>query len=195
MIFLRSAGRGYENILGRDFTADRPNQKRVTDKYRTPWLDRADGQSSIKHHKRCQNKRKGRCGVAPPQRQRVSIYLIRLFKNMVLHHLGQGREIDMTMPWPKISSRFLTQNAFTDKNLAHTTKSNYLFYKYIHFYNYELVQLKTHLTPFEKRSQVRNLSLFYVRGFYLLPIIPEALKFSPLEAGYTIKLTQIADEL
>lgn len=92
----------YENILDRNFTAERPNQKWVTD---ISYIHTAQGvlylsiirdlfDNSIvayqagaeqtvnlvlKYHKGRQGKRNGHCEVAPPQRPRISIYLARLF--------------------------------------------------------------------------------------------------------------------
>ena len=92
----------YKNLLNREFHADRPNSKWVTDisyihtKQGVLYLSmirdlydnsivayktEADGKSGPGHHSSGHEEREkeGRCGVAPPQRPRLSIHLSSIF--------------------------------------------------------------------------------------------------------------------
>ena len=53
--------------------------------------------------------------------------------------------------------------------------------EYIDFYNNERIQTKTHLTPLEKRRQVRNLTIFCDRAFYSLSVNSGAVQVSILQ--------------
>ena len=89
----------YKNLLNREFHADKPNSKWVTDisyihtKQGVLYLSMirdlydnsivayktgtADGESGSGHHSSCHETREkeGRCGVAPPQRPGISVHL------------------------------------------------------------------------------------------------------------------------
>ncbi len=135
----------YENLLNREFHADRPNSKWVTDisyihtkqgvLYLSMIRDLYD--NSIVAYKTGtqqtvnlvldtirlamkQREKEGRCGVAAPQRPRLSIHLTSIFpadsNNTALRLPCQDEETRMTMPWRKISSPSSKRSAFTATN-------------------------------------------------------------------------------
>ena len=169
----------YENILNRDFTADRPNQKWVTD---ISYIHTAQGilylsiirdlfDNSIIAH---------RTGTEQTVNLVLNTIKVAQTKEKVtaeLHlHSDQGfqytshgyftltKEYGIT---PSMSRRgncydnALAENFFSilkseciyRQKLDSYDQARLLIDQYIHFYNFERVQLKTRLTPFEKRSQ------------------------------------------
>lgn len=169
----------YENILNRDFAADRPNQKWVTD---ISYIHTAQGilylsvirdlfDNSIVAH---------RTGTE----QTVNLVLNTIKDAKVkekvtaeLHlHSDQGvqytshgyftltKEYGIT---PSMSRRgncydnAVAENFFSilkteciyKQKIGSFEQARLLIDQYIYFYNYERIQLKTRLTPFEKRSQ------------------------------------------
>jgi len=169
----------YENILNRDFTADRPNQKWVTD---ISYIHTAQGilylsiirdlfDNSIIAH---------RTGTEQTVNLVLNTIKVAQTKEKVtaeLHlHSDQGfqytshgyftltKEYGIT---PSMSRRgncydnALAENFFSilkseciyRQKLDSYDQARLLIDQYIHFYNFECVQLKTRLTPFEKRSQ------------------------------------------
>ena len=170
----------YENILNRNFVADRPNAKWVTDisyihttqgvLYLSMIRDLFD--NSIVAYKTgteqtvnlvlntikaCYGKRNSRRGVAPPQRPGVSIHLTSIF--------NLTKDYGIT---PSMSRRgncydnALAENFFSilkteciyRRKLSSFDEARQLIDEYIDFYNNERIQTKTHLTPLEKRRQV-----------------------------------------
>ncbi|MFQ8601224.1 MAG: IS3 family transposase [Oscillospiraceae bacterium] len=169
----------YENILNRDFTADRPNQKWVTD---ISYIHTAQGvlylsiirdlfDNSIVAH---------RTGTE----QTVNLVLNTIkdarSKEMVTEelqlHSDQGLQytseayFSLTQSYgitPSMSRRgncydnAMAENFFSilkseciyRQTLDTYDQARILIDQYIHFYNFERVQLKTRLTPFEKRCQ------------------------------------------
>jgi len=169
----------YENILNRNFTADRPNQKWVTD---ISYIHTAQGvlylsvirdlfDNSIIAH---------RTGTE----QTVNLVLNTLkdakAKEMaaaeLLLHSDQGLQytshgyFTLTKEYgitPSMSRRgncydnAMAENFFSilkseciyRQKLDTYDQARLLIDQYIHFYNYDRIQLKTRLTPFEKRSQ------------------------------------------
>ena len=169
----------YENIFSRDFTADRPNQKWVTD---ISYINTAQGvlylsvirdlfDNSIVAH---------RTGT----KQTVNLVLntIKDAKANVkaaaeLHlHSDQGFQytshgyFTLTKEYgiiPSMSRRgncydnAIAENFFSilkseciyRQKLDTYDQARLLIDQYIHFYNHDRIQLKTRLTPFEKRSQ------------------------------------------
>ena len=123
----------YENLLNRQFRAVRPNEKWVTD---ISYIHTKEGilylsmirdlyDNSIVAYKTASRqtvnlvldtirlamkKEKSRCGVAAPQRPRLSIHIASILQaNTILRHNAvhvKDKEILMTMPWQKISSPF-----------------------------------------------------------------------------------------
>jgi len=169
----------YENILNRDFAADRPNQKWVTD---ISYIHTAQGilylsiirdlfDNSIIAH---------RTGTEQTVNLVLNTIKVAQTKEKVtaeLHlHSDQGfqytshgyftltKEYGIT---PSMSRRgncydnALAENFFSilkseciyRQKLDSYDQARLLIDQYIHFYNFERVQLKTRLTPFEKRSQ------------------------------------------
>ena len=135
----------YKNLLNREFHADRPNSKWVTDisyihtkqgiLYLSMIRDLYD--NSIVAYKTGtqqtvnlvldtirlamkQAEKGSRCGVAAPQRPGLSIHLASILQadssNTALRRPCQGKEILMTMPWRKISSPSSKRSASTATN-------------------------------------------------------------------------------
>jgi Transposase and inactivated derivatives len=169
----------YANIFNRDFTAERPNQKWVTD---ISYIHTAQGvlylsvirdlfDNSIVAHR-----------TGTEQTVNLVLNTIKDAKANVkaaaeLHlHSDQGFQytshgyFTLTKEYgiiPSMSRRgncydnAMAENFFSilkaeciyRQKLDTYDQARLLIDQYIHFYNYERVQLKTRLTPFEKRSQ------------------------------------------
>ena len=148
----------YENILNRNFTADRPNQKWVTD---ISYIHTAQGvlylsvirdlfDNSIIAH---------RTGTE----QTVNLVLNTLkdakAKEMaaaeLLLHSDQGLQYTSHGYFTMAENFFsiLKSECIYRQKLDTYDQARLLIDQYIHFYNYDRIQLKTRLTPFEKRSQ------------------------------------------
>ena len=169
----------YENIFSRDFTADRPNQKWVTD---ISYINTAQGvlylsvirdlfDNSIVAHR-----------TGTEQTVNLVLNTIKDAKANVkaaaeLHlHSDQGFQytshgyFTLTKEYgiiPSMSRRgncydnAIAENFFSilkseciyRQKLDTYDQARLLIDQYIHFYNHDRIQLKTRLTPFEKRSQ------------------------------------------
>ena len=160
----------YENLLARQFRADRPNTKWVTD---ISYIHTKEGvlylsmirdlyDNSIVAYKTAsrqtagneEREKESRCGVAALQRPGVSIHFTRVF------NLTQSYGIT-----PSMSSKgnpydnALAENFFsilkTECIYRHKPKTlkeaDDLIDRYIHFYNYERIQTKTGVAPLALR--------------------------------------------
>ena len=169
----------YKNILNRDFTADRPNQKWVTD---ISYIHTAQGvlYLSVIRDLFDNSIIADRTGTE----QTVNLVLNTIkdakAKETVaaeLHlHSDQGFQytshgyFTLTQEYgitPSMSRRGNCYDNAMAENFFSILKSECIYRQkidtynharllidqYIHFYNYERIQLKTRLTPFEKRSQ------------------------------------------
>ena len=79
----------YENLLNRQFRAVRPNEKWVTDisYIHTKDCKSADCESCSGHDSSGNEERESRCGVAAPQRPRLSIHIASILQaNTILRH-------------------------------------------------------------------------------------------------------------
>ena len=59
-----------------------------------------------------------------------------------------------TMPWLRISFPFSSRNVLTATSFSLSSQARSLIDDFIWFYNHERIQLKTKLTPLQKRRQL-----------------------------------------
>ena len=167
----------YDNILNRDFTANRPNQKWVTDityvstqqgwAYLSTIQDLFDG-FIVAHEVGTENS----VGLVlntlkqAKQREQISESLLLhsdqgyQYTSPAYHLLTQGYAITPSMSrrancWDNA----VIENFFghlKEEALRHVSNPSFAYLKqlideYVHFYNYERIQLKTRQTPYETR--------------------------------------------
>ena len=169
----------YENILNRDFTANRPNQKWVTD---ISYIHTAQGvlyvsvirdlfDNSIVAHRTGTEQTVNLVlnTIKDAKIKEKAVAELHLHSDQGFQYTSHGyftltKEYGIT---PSMSRRgncydnALAENCFSilkseciyRQKLDTYVQARLLIDQYIHFYNYERIQLKTHLTPFEKRCQ------------------------------------------
>jgi len=168
----------YENRLSRNFHADRPNQKWVTDisylhtkkgiLYFSMIKDLYDNfivaydigsvQDNALVYRTLQKARKevadGLILHSDQGFQYTSLGYLNLTKEYgILPSMSRaGSPLD-NAPAENFFGIFKTE-CFYRQNIASFDQARQLVHEYIHFYNYERIQLKTMLTPFEKRRQL-----------------------------------------
>lgn len=167
----------YENVLNREFTASRPNQKWVTDityiatqqgwAYLSTIKDLFDG-FIVAHEVGTENSLRLVLNTIRQAKEKQNL------SNDLLLHSDQGfqytshgyytlvKELAIT---PSMSRRgncwdnavmenffsHLKEEALRQVRKPSLTELKYMVDDYIHFYNYERIQLKTRQTPFELR--------------------------------------------
>ena len=169
----------YENILNRDFTATRPNQKWVTD---ISYIHTAQGvlyvsvirdlfDNSIVAHRTGTEQTVNLVlnTIKDAKIKEKAVAELHLHSDQGFQYTSHGyftltKEYGIT---PSMSRRgncydnAMAENFFSilkseciyRQKLDTYVQARLLIDQYIHFYNYERIQLKTRLTPFEKRSQ------------------------------------------
>ena len=169
----------YDNILNRDFTADRPNQKWVTD---ISYIQTKQGVLYLSTIKDLFDNSIVAYKTGTDQSNNLVLETIRKAKEneavtAELHlHSDQGFQytshgyFNLTKEYgitPSMSRRgncldnapaenffsILKAESINRIKITTLTQAQMLIDEYIHFYNYERIQLKTKLTPFEKRCQ------------------------------------------
>lgn len=168
----------YENLLNRHFHADRPNSKWVTDisyihtkqgvLYLSMIRDLYD--NSIVAYKTgtqqtinlvldtirlaMKQEKKSRCGTPPPQRPGIQ-YTSQAYFNLTQAYgitpsmSRKGNPYDNAMA-ENFFSILKTECIYRQKPTTFS-EANEMIERYIHFYNYERIQLKTGETPLERR--------------------------------------------
>lgn len=169
----------YENLLNRNFTADRPNQKWVTDisyihttqgvLYLSVIRDLFDN-SIIAHRTGTEQTVNLVLNTIKDAKAKEKVTEeLQLHSDQGFQYTSHGyftltKEYGIT---PSMSRRVncydnaLAENFFSilkseciyRQKIESFDQARLLIDQYIHFYNYERVQLKTRLTPIEKRSQ------------------------------------------
>ena len=169
----------YKNILNRDFTADRPNQKWVTD---ISYIHTAQGvlylsvirdlfdNSIIAHRTGTEQTVNLVLNTIKDAKAKETVAAeLHLHSDQGFQYTSHGyftltQEYGIT---PSMSRRGNCYDNAMAENFFSILKSECIYRQkidtynharllidqYIHFYNYERIQLKTRLTPFEKRSQ------------------------------------------
>lgn len=169
----------YENILNREFTADRPNQKWVTD---ISYIHTAQGvlylsvirdlfDNSIVAHRTGTEQTVNLVlnTIKDAKAKEKATAELHLHSDQGFQYTSHGyftltKEYGIT---PSMSRRgncydnAMAENFFSilkteciyRQKIFSFEQARLLIDQYIHFYNYERIQLKTRLTPFEKRSQ------------------------------------------
>ena len=169
----------YKNILNRDFMADRPNQKWVTD---ISYIHTAQGvlylsvirdlfdNSIIAHRTGTEQTVNLVLNTIKDAKAKETVAAeLHLHSDQGFQYTSHGyftltQEYGIT---PSMSRRgncydnAMAENFFTilkseciyRQKIDTYNHARLLIDQYIHFYNYERIQLKTRLTPFEKRSQ------------------------------------------
>ena len=69
-------------------------------------------------------------------------------------NLRNTKAVKMITQWRKISSVFSNQSVSIDISQKKFDEARQLIDDYMYFYNHERIQLKTKLTPLEKRCQI-----------------------------------------
>jgi len=170
----------YDNILNRDFTADRPNQKWATD---ISYIQTKQGVLYLSTIKDLFDNSIVAYKTGTDQSNNLVLETIRKAKEneevtAELHlHSDQGFQytshgyFNLTKEYgitPSMSRRgncldnapaenffgILKAECINRVKLKTFNEAKCLIDEYIHFYNYERIQLKTKLTPFEKRCQL-----------------------------------------
>jgi transposase InsO family protein len=170
----------YDNILNRDFTADKPNQKWVTD---ISYIQTKQGVLYLSTIKDLFDNSIVAYKTGTDQSINLVLDTIRKAKEneavtAELHlHSDQGFQytshgyFNLTKEYgitPSMSRRgncldnapaenffgILKSECVNRVKINTINQANMLIDEYIHFYNYERIQLKTKLTPYEKRCQL-----------------------------------------
>jgi putative transposase len=170
----------YDNVLNRDFTADRPNQKWVTD---ISYIQTKQGVLYLSTIKDLFDNSIVAYKTGTDQSNNLVLETIRKAKEneavtAELHlHSDQGFQytshgyFNLTKEYgiiPSMSRRgncldnapaenffgILKAECINRIKITTLIQAQMLIDEYIHFYNYERIQLKTKLTPFEKRCQL-----------------------------------------
>ena len=145
----------YPNLLNRNFNAERPNQKWVTDisyiktKQGTLYLSviRDLFDNSIVAYK-----------TGTEQNINLVLSTIREAKKKekvtaeLQLHSDQGFQYT-SHAYFKLTKSYNITPSMSRKGNPYDEEARLLIGEYIHFYNHERIQLKTKLTPLEKRSQ------------------------------------------